>query len=401
MKRTLYVLALGIFGIATTEFGVIGILPQLSSAFHVSIDKAGWLLSTFALIIALFGPFMMMLASSFDRKKILAFVLAIFAVSNMISALSPSFNVLLIARILPAFLHPVFWSIGLATAANSVPPGQSPKAVSIVFAGFTIASVFGIPLATFVADIFNWQTSFILSAFINTISFAGLVWLLPQIPAPEKNQAMGQVSIFRKRMLWINLVLACLMISAMYSTYGYMAVYLEQITKMRGGEISLMLLLFGVAGVGGNWLAGKYLSKNIDVTTLIFIVLLAIVHLLLFFFGSYFIPMILMVFFWGLVHTGGFLISNVNVTSSATEAPEFVNSIFTSCGNLAVTIGSTIGGLTIAKTGIHQVPLTSIILLILSLCVLFLKTFKRFSLVWNKVVTAIYGLNCKSEGGKY
>lgn len=377
MKRTLYVLALGIFGIATTEFGVIGILPKLSSAFHVSIDKAGWLLSAFALIIALFGPFMMMLVSSFDRKKMLALVLAIFAVSNIISALSPSFNVLLIARILPAFLHPVFWSIGLATAANSVSPEQSPKAVSIVFAGFTIASVFGIPLATFMADIFNWQASFILSALINILSAAGIFWLLPPIPRPKKNNAVGQTKIFRKKILWINLTLACLMISAMYSTYGYMAVYLTQITQMKGREISLMLLLFGIAGVAGNWLAGKYLSKNIDNTTLVFIILLAIIHLLLFLFGAYFIQMMVMVFFWGLVHTGGFLISNVNVTSSAAEAPEFVNSIFTSCGNLAVTIGSTIGGLTIAKTGIHQVPFTSSILLVLSLGILLMKNRRK------------------------
>lgn len=377
MKRTLYVLALGIFGIATTEFGVIGILPKLSSAFHVSIDKAGWLLSAFALIIALFGPFMMMLVSSFDRKKMLALVLAIFAVSNIISALSPSFNVLLIARILPAFLHPVFWSIGLATAANSVSPEQSPKAVSIVFAGFTIASVFGIPLATFMADIFNWQASFILSALINILSAAGIFWLLPPIPRPKKNNAVGQTKIFRKKILWINLTLACLMISAMYSTYGYMAVYLTQITQMKGREISLMLLLFGIAGVAGNWLAGKYLSKNIDNTTLVFIILLAIIHLLLFLFGAYFIPMMVMVFFWGLVHTGGFLISNVNVTSSAAEAPEFVNSIFTSCGNLAVTIGSTVGGLTIAKAGIHQIPFTSVILLALSLGILLMKNRRK------------------------
>lgn len=373
MKRTLYVLALGIFGLATTEFGVIGILPQISSAFHVSIDKAGWLLSAFALIIAVFGPLMMMMVSRFDRKTVLALVLAVFTVSNIMSALAPTFNILLIARILPAFLHPVFWSIGLATAANSVPPEQSPKAVSIVFAGFTIASVFGIPLATFIAGVFNWQASFILSAVINAISFAGLLWLLPPIPTPAKNETTGHLNIFRQRMLWINLLLACLMISAMYCTYGYMAAYLERITLMKGGQVSLMLLLFGVTGVGGNWLAGKYLSKHINKTTLVFIVLLAFIHLLLFYFGGDFVAMVIMVCFWGLVHTGGFLISNVTVTSSATGDPEFVNSIFTSCGNLAVTIGSAVGGLTIAKTGIHQIPLTSVILLMLSLGVLLWK----------------------------
>ncbi|MGY0040005.1 MFS transporter [Pedobacter sp. NJ-S-72] len=161
----------------------------------------------------------------------------------------------------------------MATAASSVPAEQSPKAVSIVFSGFTIASVFGIPLATFMANIFNWQASFILSAFINAISFVGLLWLLPPIPNPVKNDMTGHLNIFRKRILWINLLLACLMISAMYATYGYMAAYLERITLMKGGQISLMLLLFGVTGVGGNWLAGKYLSKNINRTTLVFIVL--------------------------------------------------------------------------------------------------------------------------------
>ncbi|QNK62462.1 MFS transporter [Pedobacter sp. PAMC26386] len=374
MKRTLYVLALGIFGLATTEFGVIGILPKISYAFDVSIDKAGWLLSAFALIIAVFGPFMMMAVSRFDRKKTLAFVLAVFTLSNIMSALSPSFNVLLIARILPAFLHPVFWSIGLATAANSVPAEQSPKAVSIVFAGFTIASVFGIPLAAFMADVFNWQASFLLSGFINAISFAGLLWFLPPISAPVNNDRISHLNIFRKRILWINLLLACLMISSMYSTYGYMAVYLEQVTFMKEGQISLMLLLFGIAGIGGNWLAGKYLSKNINFTTLVFIVLLAVIHLFLFCFGGDFVPMMIMICFWGLIHTGGFLISNVTVTSSTTEAPEFVNSIFTSCGNLAVTIGSTVGGLTIAKIGVHQIPLTSVILLALSLGALLLKS---------------------------
>ncbi|AOM77011.1 MFS transporter [Pedobacter steynii] len=373
MKRTLYILALGIFGIATTEFGVIGILPQIAAAFKVSIDQAGWLLSAFALIIAVFGPFMMMLVCRFNRKTIMVLVLGIFAVSNVISALAINFNMLLFARILPAFMHPVFWSVSLTIAAGSVSIKESPKAVGIVFAGFTIASVLGIPLATFVADLSGWQASFILSAFINLLSFLGLLIYLPDLPATEIRHSDRQYEVLRKPILWINLVLACLMIAAMYATYGYMAEYLKRVTAMTGAQISLMLFFFGISGVGGNWLAGKYLSRNKNTTTFIFILLLALVHVVIYFLGNHFILMVGLICVWGLVHTGGFLISNVNVTSVANETPEFVNSLFTSCGNLAVTIGSVLGGWMITNKGVGEVPLASVILLILSLVVFIVK----------------------------
>lgn len=182
MKRTLYVLGLGVFGIATTEFGVIGILPQIAATFRISIDKAGWLLSSFALIIAFSAPFLMLLFFRMEQKKAMALVLAVFSISNIISVGANSFCVLLLARMLPAFLHPVFWSIALSTAANSVPAGERPKAIGIVFGGFTIASVLGVPLATYMADLWNWRASFVLCAGINLLSFVGLLMLLPTLP---------------------------------------------------------------------------------------------------------------------------------------------------------------------------------------------------------------------------
>lgn len=366
MKRILYVLALGVFGIATTEFGVIGILPQLAANFNVTIDKAGWLLSAFALVIALCGPFMTLLFSGSNRKKAMLSVLQVFTVSNIISVLATNFTVLLLARVLPAFLHPVFWSIALSTAANSVPAGESPRAVGLVFGGFTIASVLGVPLATFMADLFNWQASFLLCAFFNGVSFLGLILLLPNMPVEGRISYGNQLKILRKSGLWIQLILACLMVSAMYSSYGYLAAYLSEVTRMNGAQISLMLMVFGITGVAGNWLAGRMLSKSIPITTITFIVLLSISNVLVYFAGISFVPMIVMIVVWGFIHTGGFLISNVNVTSAAPESPEFVNSIFTSCGNLAVTLGAATGGITIAHAGVRQVVWTSTVLLLLS-----------------------------------
>jgi predicted MFS family arabinose efflux permease len=372
-KRILYLLALGIFGIGTTEFGVIGILPQLASAFGVTIEKAGWLLSGFALTVAISGPFMMMLLSSFKRKNLMVFTLGVFALSNLLSIMAPNFGLLLAARILPAFFHPVYWSIALSTAANIVTEKDAPKAVSIVFGGFTIASILGVPIATLMADTFNWQSSFILYSSINAISFAGLLFFLPNIPIPNKIEKGSNNSIFRKGALWINLLLACFMIAAMYATYGYMADYLSKVNNMNGRQISILLFFFGIAGVWGNQLAGKFLSKSIYTTTLLFIPALAVVHILLFTLGARFLSIVIVVAIWGLIHTGGFLISNINVISSAPENPEFINSIFTSCGNIAVTLGTTIGGFWISHFGIHQIIWSSIFCLAVSFLILILK----------------------------
>lgn len=377
MKRTLYVLALGIFGMTTTEFGVIGILPQIANTYHVTMDKAGWLLSIFALIIAISAPFVTLAFSNTDRKRTLLLVLAVFSISNILSAIAPSFPFLLFARALPAVLHPVFWSIGLAVAAGAVPHSESPKAVSIVFGGLTLATVFGIPMTTFMAELFSWRASFVLSAAINSISFFSLWIFLPFIPVANVKIKTSYWKILGNRKLLFNLLLACLIISAMFSTYGYMADYLKNVTHMNGSAIGLMLLIFGITGVAGNYFSGKLLSKNKETTTLLFIISLLGIHSLTYFAGANYSLMVFVIIFWGFIHAGGFLISNVNITSSTSEAPEFINSIFTSCGNLAVTIGSTIGGLAILKTGIHQLPWTSVVLLGLSLLVFALKSLTK------------------------
>ncbi|MDE1193406.1 MAG: MFS transporter [Arachidicoccus sp.] len=374
LDKTLFVLALGVFGIATTEFGVIGILPELASVFKVSIDKAGWLLSAFAIIVAVFGPFMVSLLSPYDRKKVLVFSLLVFAVSNALSALATNFTFLLIVRMLPAFFHPVYWSIALATAVENAPPNQSSKAVSTIFSGLTIATVLGVPLATLLVDLWNWQSSFLLSAMVNIASLAGLMWLLPTINATNTKTGYSKKEILRKPLLWINILLAFCIITAMYSTYGYMADFLKSVSKMNGKEVSIMLFLFGIAGVFGNRIVGKYMSGKPFQTTFLFLVALILVHLLLFVFGSYFVPMIVIVGIWGLIHTGGFLISNVSVASSVVpEAQEFVNSIFTSCGNLAVTVGAIIGGFWIVHFGVQQVVWSSVLFLGLSLIILLVK----------------------------
>lgn len=377
MKKSIYIMALGAFGIITTEFGIIGIMPAIAKHFQVSIDTAGWLLSGFALTIALTGPFAVLLTSSINRKLMMCLVLFTFVLSNILSAISPNFTVLMIARIIPAFLHPVFWAVATVAASKQVEPKDAPKAVSVVLAGLSVATVLGVPITTYVAELINWQASFVVSGVINLIAFVALMAFVPSMPVTEKQSVKSQLVILSKGQMWVNLIATMVMIAGIFATYSYLAEYLGKISSMNGKEISLMLLLFGTTGIAGNWLTGLALSKNVLLTTRFFLLSLITVHVLAYIFGGLFIPMTAIVGIWGFIHTGGFLIGQTRSTSEAPEAPELAASLMVSFGNAGITLGTFLGGIIITLFGIHHVIWISIMLLLVSLALTFVFVRKR------------------------
>jgi predicted MFS family arabinose efflux permease len=377
MKKSIYIMALGAFGIITTEFGIIGIMPAIAKHFNVSIDTAGWLLSGFALTIALTGPFSVLLTSKINRKIMMCLVLLTFVASNILSAVSPNFTVLMIARILPAFLHPVFWAVATVAASKQVEPKDAPKAVSVVLGGLSVATVLGVPITTYISELINWQASFVVSGVINLIAFAALLAFVPSMPVTEDQSVKSQLVILKKGQMWVNLVATMIMIAGIFATYSFLAEYLGKISSMNGTEISLMLLLFGATGIAGNWVTGIALSKNVMLTTRFFLLSLIGVHLLAYVFGGLFIPMTAIIGIWGFIHTGGFLIGQTRSTSEAPEAPELAASLMVSFGNAGVTLGTFLGGLIITRFGIHEVIWISISLLLVALALTYVFVGRR------------------------
>ncbi|MEN0053317.1 MAG: MFS transporter [Mucilaginibacter sp.] len=363
MKKSIYIMALGAFGIITTEFGVIGILPSIARDLHITIERAGWLLSGFALTIAITGPFAMLATSRVNRRTTMAFVLALFVLSNLFSALANNFTMLMIARIIPAVLHPVFWSVSTVAAARQVAPEQSSRAVAVIMAGLSVATVVGVPMATYVTDLAGWRYSFVLSGIINLVAFIALLISVPSMPVSENVSLKAQLNGLKSRQLWVNLTATVLMLAGMFSSYSYLADFLEKITRMNGVQISVMLLIFGAAGIAGNWLTGILMSRNALLTTRVFLISLAMVNVLTFSFGGWFAPMTGIIALWGFIHTGGFLISNLRTTAEAPDAPELAASLMVSFGNAGVTIGTILGGLVIANWGTRDITLLSILLL--------------------------------------
>lgn len=372
------VLALGVFGIITTEMGIVGVLPQITQKFNISASQAGWLVSIFALVVAVSGPFLTLLASGMNRKFILLTAVLLFAISNIVYAFTTRFDVMLAFRIIPAIVHPAFFSVALVTAASLVSPEKSGQAVTKVFAGITVGFAFGVPLTSYLAERVSLEAAFLFGAVVSLVAFIGIWAWLPSMPVQTKLSYGAQLGILRKPALWLNIAAVTSIFAAMFSVYSYFAEYLGQVTHMNGSWISMMLMVFGVIMILGNFLFGSFLQKSVLRTTVLFPVVYAGAYLLIYYAGGYFIPMIAMILLWGIVHSGGLIVSQSWLMTEAQAAPEFGNSLFVSFTNLGITIGASVGGWFIGQLGIHQLMWSGIGFALLAFLLIAVKI-KRYS----------------------
>lgn len=373
MKKYAYIGCLGFIAVITTEFGVIGILPQIAEHYNISIDKAGYLLSAFALIIALTGPFMTLLTSGFDRKKIMLVAIFMFLVTGFVSSFSPPFWLLMIVRILPAFLQPVYIASALAVAVSQAEEHKKNGLMSIVFNGVAIAMVTTVPFATWISGLWSWEYSFMIQTAVSLIALIAIQFLLPSMPVQEKKSFGSQVSILSQPSFILSTLTNFFMITAWFSTYSYFADYLNKAKGMDTTMISYMLLVFGIIGIFANWIAGKMLNKNVPGTTAFFLSGTILVPILLYVSDGNMIATILVIGIWGFLYSPSFLNASTYMISAAPGSLEFANSLATSFGNLGVTLGTTIGGWIIITKGVVFTPWVGLVFGLLAFSMMILK----------------------------
>ncbi|GAA6765715.1 MFS transporter [Flavobacterium sp. CGRL1] len=375
MKKFAYIGCLGFLAVITTEFGIIGILPQVAEHYQISIDKAGYLLSAFALVIALTGPFMTLLTSGFDRKKVMLTSIFIFLITGVVSSFSPPFWLLMLVRILPAFLQPVYIATALAVAVTKADKNRENELMSIVFSGVAIASVTTIPFATWLAGLWSWEYSFIVQAAVSLAALAGIYFVLPLMPVKEKKSYGSQLKILTQPTFIISTAMNFFMITGWFSTYSYFAEYLNKAKAMDTAMVSYMLFLFGIVGVLANWVSGKMLNKSVSKTTAFFLSGTILIPILLYFSDGNTFATIIVIGIWGFLFSPSFLNASTYMISSAPESLEFANSLATSFGNLGVTLGTTLGGWIIITKGVAYNPWIGIIFGFLSFLMIGLRNF--------------------------
>ncbi|MBK0033312.1 MFS transporter [Erwinia sp. S43] len=374
-KSALLLLALSVavFGVITTEIAIIGLLPKLVSQLHVTPTQVGFLVSIYAIIVAVTGPFITLMLSGFNKKTVLLSILIVFIVSNLIYASTDVFSLMLVFRILPALAHAIFFAVALVVAANAVPKEKAAGATAKVFAGVAIGLVLGVPLSSLIADHFSLSAAFYFGAAACVLAFISILFLMPSMPAREKVSFSSQLSVLRKGKLWLTISTVTLIFAAMFSSFSYIADYLSRVTHLNNNAISAMLILFGVCGFAGNFVFSGFLQKNVVKTTVFYPLLFTVLLLLVWFVGFSPLLMCLLTVFWGAFHSSGLVVSQTWLMREASEAPEFANSLYMSFSNLGITLGSLTGGWFIARLGTHSVVLSSVIFALLAFVSILIK----------------------------
>ncbi len=352
--RTLLFIALGLFGLYSVEFGVVGILPAIIARYGVGVAQAGWLVGLFALIVAACGPFMVLWLSRFGHRKVLVRSLLVFSLCSLLSGWAPSFGVLMALRVPSALLHPVFFALAFAAAVSLYSSERATHATAMAFVGTSMGLVLGVPLTTWVEARVSYEASFMFCAAVNLVAALGLWAMLPAGPTARPSSHGQPLAILRKPAVWLALATTVCVFAAMFSVYSYAAEYLARETGLDGETISMLLVVFGVGGVLGNLLAGRWLGRSRALTVLLYPVMLAGAYGVLHAFASASFAVLLPVcLLWGAAHTSGLIVSQVWLTSAAPEAPEFATSLYISAANLGVVLGSALGGALITFAGMR------------------------------------------------
>lgn len=356
-KNVLLILALGVFSIINTEMGVVGILPLIASYFQIDIATAGLLVSLFALAVSVSGPTMPLLFSRMDRKTAMLLVLGMFFVCNVVSAFAANFIVALIARVLPAFFHPIYCSLAFTVAAASVAAEEAPKAVSKVLMGVSAGMVLGVPIVSYIAGVTSLQTAMLSFAAVNAAAFGATLWFIPSMPVKERLSSGAQLGVLKEPVVWISIAAVIFLNGAVFGVFSYFAAYLQEVTAISLQAASMVLLLYGLANMLGNHVGGRLLSSCPVRFILSFPFVLGLLYMGLFASAPAAWLTIVLTVLWGIMAGAGSNLNQYWLVSAAPKAPEFANGLFLSSTNLGTAASTAVCGLFIADFGMQYIML--------------------------------------------
>ncbi|MFI6562058.1 MFS transporter [Streptomyces sp. NPDC050534] len=261
MPLALLALAIGAFGIGTTEFVIMGVLPEVAGDFGVSIPTAGWLVSGYALGVVLGAPLLTVLGTKVSRKKMLMFLMGLFVVGNALSALAPSFGIMLIGRIVASLAHGAFFGIGSVVAANLVAPEKKASAISLMFTGLTVANIVGVPLGTYIGQAAGWRVTFAGVASLGIVGLLGVAKLVPETGRPESADIRVEFAAFRNVQVWLAMAMTVLGYGGVFAAITYITPMMTEVAGYSAGAVTWLLVLFGTGMFLGNLVGGRFADR--------------------------------------------------------------------------------------------------------------------------------------------
>jgi MFS transporter, DHA1 family, inner membrane transport protein len=344
----LFTLFLATFAIGTTEFAVVGLLPDIAASLDVSISRAGLLVSGYAIGVAVGGPVIVALTSSQPRKRTLLQLCAIFVVGHALAALAPDYSWLMSARVFAAVSHASFLGIAAIVAAGSVPPERSARAVSFVWLGFSAASLIGVPSATAIGHAFGWRAAFWMLAVVGVVAGVALQLWMPASSRREVSSFRQEVVALRRPQVLLAMAMSLLVCASTFAVFTYVAPLLLEDTGISAGALPLMLLLFGVGGAAGMVIGGRLGDwkplESVAALSLayavFYLVLMAVI-------GSVALMGAAMIF-WGFLFLAPCVPLQMRVVRKAIDGPNLASTLNQSAFNVGNALGPTLGAAALA-----------------------------------------------------
>ena len=278
MPLALLALALGGFGIGLTEFVIAGLLPEVAADFRVDEAAAGWLISGYALSVAVGAIGLTAAVTRFNRKHVLTALMVLFIAGNLVSALATTYEAMLVGRILAALTHGAFFGIGAVVAANLVAPERRAGAIALMFAGLTSANVLGVPLGTLLGQQLGWRSTFWAISAIGVVALVGMATLVPSRPVDRDGAGLrGELGAFRSGQVWLSLAVTMLGFGGMFGAFTYIAYTLTEVSGFASSSVPWLLVLFGGGLFVGNWLGGRAADRSVPRTLAVVLAGLAVV----------------------------------------------------------------------------------------------------------------------------
>ena len=345
----LVALAVGAFGIGTTEFAPMGLLPVIATGLGVSIPKAGLLVTGYALGVMVGAPLLTLPTGRLDRKYLLLGLMALFTIGNLLAAVAPGYGWLMAARVVTSLCHGSFFGVGSVVAAALVAPERRASAVAAMFSGLTIANVGGVPLAAWIGQHIGWRAAFACIGALGIVAMAALVLALPQMAGDQEASVRSELNAMTRGPVLVALLATVLGSAAMFTVFTYIAPILQHVTHASQNVLTATLVIYGVGLTIGNALGGRFADRALT-PTLIAVFAALVVLLVLFAWTMHgIVPAVATVFAWGVATFALVPALQARVMSLAVDAPNLASSINIGAFNLGNAIGAALGGGVIAE----------------------------------------------------
>ncbi|MET3436090.1 MFS transporter [Sphingomonas sp. 1185] len=340
----LLALAVGAFGIGVTEFAPMGLLPVIASDLHVSIPAAGLLVSAYAMGVLIGAPLMTLTTGRIDRRTLLIALMGIFTLGNALSAVAGGYWMLMAARVVTSFNHGAFFGVGSVVAASLVPPDKRAGAVAAMFTGLTVATIGGVPAATWVSEAIGWRTAFAGIAGVGAIAMLSLRLALPPLPAAVGGDMRAELRVLTRGPVVMALALTTIGFGGVFTVFTYIVPILRDVTHGSTGYVTAMLMLFGVGATIGNGVGGRLADRSVDRALMLMLAIMALTLLAFTVLMQWPVTAAIAILIWGIASFAIVPPLQMRVMDAASDAPNLASAMNIGAFNLGNAIGAALGG---------------------------------------------------------